>query len=67
MIVTEQPIADWVRLIRTEFDEMPGLVLTSSQIQRMWGIESNVCRAAMDRLVAAGVVMRRADSSYAAR
>jgi hypothetical protein len=65
MPVAEASVTDWIRLIRSEFDEMPGLVLTCPQIRRMWGIDSDVCCRAMNRLVALGFVVRRRDGSYA--
>ena len=65
MISFETPIADWVRLVRAEFVEMPGLVLTYAQIRRMWGIDADACVRVMSRLVAEGVVVRRLDGSFA--
>jgi hypothetical protein len=65
MLAVETSLSDWVRLIRAEYDEMPGLVLTCAQIKRMWGIDSDVCCRAMDRLVEDRFVIRRSDGSYA--
>jgi Fic family protein len=65
MIAIETPIADWVRLIRAEFEEMPGLVLTCAQIRRMWGLDADASVRALSRLVAEGFVVRRPDGSYA--
>jgi hypothetical protein len=64
MAVAETHVADWVCLIRAEYEEMPGLVLTCAQIRRMWGIDSDACCRAMSRLAAEGFVVRRADGSY---
>lgn len=63
--VADAALADWVRLIRAEYDEMPGLVLTCAQIRRMWRIDADVCCHAMDQLVTAGYVIRRSDGSFA--
>jgi len=41
------------RRIRDEFNEMPGLRLTLHQAARLWGLERDLCRAVIDRLVAA--------------
>jgi len=38
--------------IRAEFHEMPGLRLTPAQARRLWGLEVEMCRAVIDRLVA---------------
>lgn len=65
MIVLELPLTDCLRLIRAEFDEMPGLVLTCAQIRRMWGLDADACVRALSRLVAEGFLVRRLDGSYA--
>jgi hypothetical protein len=41
-----------VRRIREEFREMPGLRLTLAQATRLWGLEHEMCRAVIERLVA---------------
>jgi hypothetical protein len=41
-----------VRRIREEFREMPGLRLTVAQATRLWGLEHEMCRAVIERLVA---------------
>jgi hypothetical protein len=40
-----------VRRIREEFREMPGLHLSPAQATRLWGLEQEVCRTVIDRLV----------------
>ena len=40
-----------VRRVRQEFLEMPGLQLTPEQAGRLWGLEREICRAVIDRLV----------------
>jgi hypothetical protein len=37
--------------VRAEFEEMPGMTLTMPQASRLFGIESELCRAVMERLV----------------
>jgi len=37
--------------IRAEFEEMPGLVLTLQQASRFFGLEHEVTRSVMERLV----------------
>jgi hypothetical protein len=41
-----------VRRVREEFREMPGLRLTLAQATRLWGLEHDLCRAVVERLVA---------------
>ena len=40
-----------VRRVRQEFLEIPGLQLTPEQAGRLWGLEREICRAVIDRLV----------------
>jgi hypothetical protein len=42
-----------IHRIRAEFREMPGLRLTPAQATRLWGLERDICRAIIDRLVEA--------------
>ena len=37
--------------VRAEFDEMPGLRLTITQASRLFGLDRDMCRAVVDRLV----------------
>lgn len=37
--------------IRGEYDEMPGLSLTPAQAERLWQLDRETCRAALNRLV----------------
>ncbi len=39
--------------VRAEFDEAPGLVLTVSEAARFFGLEPDVTRTIVDRLVGA--------------
>jgi len=53
-----------LRRVRAEFIEMPGLHLTSSQVQRLCGIEQTTCRVALDALVDAQFLRLKADGHY---
>jgi hypothetical protein len=39
--------------VRAEFDEMPGMTLTVRQASRLFGLEHEICRTVIDRLVGA--------------
>src|SRR5262245_32542195 len=58
-------VQDIVERVRAEFMEMPGLRLTTAQIQRLCGIEPNVCRAVLDSLVQAGFLWASPNGTYA--
>ena len=39
--------------VRAEFEEMPGMTLTMPQASRLFGIEREICRGIVERLVTA--------------
>jgi hypothetical protein len=47
-------VSDLVGLIRSEYDEMPGLCLTRAQVQRLWLLEPAACDNVLRALVDAG-------------
>ena len=54
----------WLRLIRAEYLEMPGLHLTRPQIQRLWRLDDAVCDALIDNLVATGFLRQTPRGAY---
>ena len=63
----EESEVDLARLIRNDYAEMPGLVLTSPQLCRMFGIDGPTSDAVTRELIEAGVLVRRPNGSYAKR
>jgi hypothetical protein len=51
--------------LRAEFMEMPGLRLTSEQVQRLCGVERMVCQTVLDELVKMKFLCRKPDGAYA--
>jgi hypothetical protein len=47
-------VADLVGLIRSEYEEMPGLCLTRAQVQRLWLLEPAACDNVLRAMVDAG-------------
>jgi hypothetical protein len=45
--------------VRAEFLEMPGLRLTLSQAQRLWGLDPEVCRQVVEFLIDRAILRRR--------
>ncbi len=43
MIAGRTTLADWLHLIRAEHLEIPGLHLTTRQVQRLWGLDAVMC------------------------
>ena len=54
-----------VRRITAEFQEMPGLRLTASQAQRLFGIDARMCGVVLDLLVRDRFLARGSDQTYA--
>jgi hypothetical protein len=56
---------DVLERVRAEYREMPGMRLTAEQVQRLFGIERMVCKAALDSLVDSKFLCVKADGTYA--
>jgi DNA-binding IclR family transcriptional regulator len=52
--------------VRAEFLEMPGLRLTSAEVQRLCGLDRDTCSAVLDRLVDFKFLVRDANGRYRA-
>jgi hypothetical protein len=50
--------------IEREYREMPGLMLTPAQAQRLWNLDATTCRAVLGTLTERGVLRRTAGGSY---
>lgn len=59
-----QTATEWLRVIRSEYLEMPGLNLTKPQVQRLWGIDRPTCDGILDALVAVNFLRRTARDGY---
>ena len=64
MTAEQSTIHDWVRLVRAEYLEMPGLNLTKRQVQRLWRLEPHVCDALLDALVASEFLKKTHHEAY---
>jgi hypothetical protein len=51
--------------IRAEYLEMPGLCLTSEQMQRLCGVEHTLCQLVLDSLVDAKFLCLKPNGGYA--
>jgi hypothetical protein len=56
--------AEWIHLIRSEYLEIPGLHLTRSQVQRLWGLDPVVCDALLEALVEGRFLRRTHAGAY---
>jgi len=44
-------IADWIKLVRAEYHEIPGLHLTKPQVRRLWGLDPATCDTLLQTLI----------------
>ena len=58
-------ISGVVNRLRAEFLEMPGLRLTSGQVQRLCGVEKTLCQLGLDSLVEMKFLCVKSDGAYA--
>jgi hypothetical protein len=64
MTAEQSTIHDWLRLIRAEYLEMPGLNLTRRQVQRLWKLEPHMCDVLLDALVASEFLTKTHHEAY---
>jgi predicted transcriptional regulator of viral defense system len=50
--------------IQGEYREMPGLSVTTSQAQRLWGIDPDMCELVLRILIRRGFLRRTARGTY---
>jgi ribonuclease D len=56
--------ADWLRLIRAEYLEIPGLQLTKPQAQRLWGLDPLTCAMLLSALLDVKFLKRTRQGAY---
>ena len=55
---------DALRLIRSEYLEMPGLHLTKQQVQRLWKLDAQTCDVLLDELVSVRFLRKTRRNAY---
>jgi len=61
---TFENFCDWVRLIQSEFAEMPGLHLSKRQAQRLWNLDEQSADAIFGALEASNFLKRMPNDMY---
>ena len=51
--------------IESEYREMPGLLLTGPQMQRLWGLDRDTCETVVGVLVSRRVLVKTRRDAYA--
>ena len=73
MMTVEAPLADHPRSegitpllhrVRSEFLEMPGLLLTPAQAARLWALDRQTSERILDGLTMAGFLFRNTEGAY---
>ena len=62
--MSEPPPDRLLERIRAEYLEMPGLRLTSEQLQRLCGVERTLCQLVLDSLVDAKFLCLKSNGAY---
>jgi hypothetical protein len=55
---------DTIERVQAEFLEMPGLRLTSGEVQRLCGLDGALCQGVLDALVDVKFLRRNPDRTY---
>lgn len=64
MLAIELTVHDWLQIVRAEYAEMPGLLLTPAQMQRLWGLDARTLDTVLSTLVRSGFLVRRSTGNY---
>jgi len=64
MLATEIDTEAWLEMMRAEYLEIPGLSLTKSQAQRLWGLDGPTCDALLDLMVQTHFLRRTENALY---
>jgi hypothetical protein len=64
MIAEQATIEDWLRLIRSEYMEIPGLHLTKTQVRRLWNLDPVMCEALLESLLETGFLRQTGTGAY---
>ncbi len=59
-----EKFCDWVRLIQSEYVEMPGLHLSKRQAQRLWNLDARSTDMIFDALEASNFLRRMPNDMY---
>jgi len=60
----DNDLATWVTRIESEYREMPGLLLTEPQMQRLWGLDRTTCETVVSALVSRHVLVKTRRDAY---
>ena len=61
---SDPAVARWVQTLRGEFLEVPGLLLTRDQVQRLWGLDGKMCDVVLESLIQEGFLRRTDEGGF---
>jgi putative heme degradation protein len=64
MVQTGMVLNDWIRLVRAEYSEFPGLHLTRLEMQRLWMLDETTCDSVVGSLESDGFLRRTRAGAY---
>jgi len=60
----DETIQHWIQVVRGEYLEVPGLLLTRVQMERLWGLEAVSCDQILDALIEARFLIRTREGGF---
>jgi hypothetical protein len=60
----DDAMINWLRLIRAEYNEIPGLRLTKPQVRRLWNLDPATCDAVLTALESDRFLKRTQAGTY---
>lgn len=57
-------VDDAIELIRMEYLEMPGMVLTYDQARRLWSLPADLCQRALEDLLTSRFLTQTRNGAY---
>jgi len=60
----DELIQFWVQVVRGEYLEIPGLRLTRSQFQRLWGLDDAICDGVLTFLLESRFLQRTSGGAF---
>jgi hypothetical protein len=61
---TADVLPSWIPIVRGEFLEIPGLCLTRSQVQRLWGLDGVLCDRILEALISVRFLQRTPNGAF---
>jgi hypothetical protein len=64
MLTDRAQLQDWFQLIRAEYEELPNLQLTQSEVEELWALDAETAEALLGALVSVGALTKTREGAY---